>query len=209
MTITPTSDPPVCEHQQRTTLVRSPGAPRGALRRAGLPAVGSALITLALAACGGGSSSPGVAGAGPSTTSTPAASQGGNDLPSISARIAFAQCMRSHGEPNWPDPGSGGGLGSGKATATTINQNTPQFTAANAACKQLLPNGGTPTQAQNEQRTQQALKFAGCMRSHGISDFPDSMQITGQGDLNPNNPRFQAATKACQPLQPGRGGTTP
>jgi hypothetical protein len=57
------------------------------------------------------------------------------------------------------------------------------------------------------------------MRSHGISDFPDP-QITGGGirisiragqgsDLNPNNPQFQAAQRACQSIAPfGKGPAT-
>jgi hypothetical protein len=48
------------------------------------------------------------------------------------------------------------------------------------------------------------------MRAHGISDFPDP---TANGieipirkgmptDLDPNNPRFQSAEKACQRFGP-------
>ena len=53
------------------------------------------------------------------------------------------------------------------------------------------------------------LRFARCMRSHGVSDFPDP--ITGSGghpgfslqggsssDLNSNNPAFQRGVEACQ-----------
>jgi len=59
------------------------------------------------------------------------------------------------------------------------------------------------------------------MRSHGISDFPDptpnpggpggSFSWSGHGendDLDPNNPRYQAANKACQQLLPD-GGQVP
>ena len=56
------------------------------------------------------------------------------------------------------------------------------------------------------------LKFAQCMRSHGVIDFPDptskGIQIRIRpgmpSDLDPNNPRFQAAEKACQWFQPGQ-----
>lgn len=62
-----------------------------------------------------------------------------------------------------------------------------------------------------------ALAYSKCMRSHGISDYPDPT-ISGNGghttirtggragsgsDLNPNDPRYQAASRACLPLQPG------
>jgi hypothetical protein len=45
------------------------------------------------------------------------------------------------------------------------------------------------------------------MRAHGITYFPDpssSGPIARPGsDLDPNNPQFQAAEKACQSLMPG------
>jgi hypothetical protein len=43
------------------------------------------------------------------------------------------------------------------------------------------------------------------MRAHGVTDFPDSGNLSdvGQGgDLDPNNPTFQAARLACQSLRP-------
>jgi hypothetical protein len=51
--------------------------------------------------------------------------------------------------------------------------------------------------------------FARCMRSHGVTDFPDPVTGTGghpgfhlQGgsttDLNSNNPGFQRGVQACQ-----------
>jgi len=166
-------------------------------RRAALVVVALVAGALALAACGGGPTSPDATGAGSATpsTATPYAEE-----------LAYAQCMRSHGEPDFPDPSTSGGFNSG-SSSSDIDHDSPQFVAANDACKHDLPAG--PTQAQNEQRTAQSLKFAQCMRSHGISDFPDSMQITGQGDLNPNDPAFQAASTACQSLRPGPGGATP
>jgi hypothetical protein len=53
------------------------------------------------------------------------------------------------------------------------------------------------------------LSFAKCMRSHGVTDFPDPVTGTGgqpgfrlQGgsntDLNANNPAFKRGVDACQ-----------
>jgi hypothetical protein len=51
---------------------------------------------------------------------------------------------------------------------------------------------------------QTLLKYSQCMRSHGISDFPDPSPSGGQminpaknADVDPTNPLFQKAQKAC------------
>lgn len=60
----------------------------------------------------------------------------------------------------------------------------------------------------------QALVYSRCMRSHGISDFPDPTTPSGGGvafqinggpgsDLNHNDPTFKAASQACRGLLPG------
>ena len=68
-----------------------------------------------------------------------------------------------------------------------------------------------PTAAQRARSLAQLLKVSVCMRAHGIRDFPDptadGIQIPIRkgmpSDLDPNNPRFQSADKACQHLAPG------
>ena len=126
------------------------------------------------------------------------------------------RCMRTHGMPNFPDPN-----GQGQVQMSGVNPQSPSFEAAQRACAKYSPNGGKPpTAAQQQQAEAQALKFSECMRSHGISDFPDP-QVSSSGghvsigirisagkssDLNPNSPQFQAAQKACQSLAPfGKG----
>ena len=120
-------------------------------------------------------------------------------------RLKYAQCMRSHGVVDFPDPSSNGTI----SVSGTVSQ-SPQYPAADNTCRKLLPNGGIPTAAQQAQGLAQLLKVSICMRAHGISDFPDP---TSNGiripvrkgmpsDLDPNNLRFQAADKACQSLGP-------
>jgi hypothetical protein len=66
----------------------------------------------------------------------------------------------------------------------------------------------TPAQARRA-----AVRFAGCMRSHGVPSFPDSTAPGGgpKWDLdnipgvNPSSPSFQAAYTACEHLLPGGG----
>jgi hypothetical protein len=90
-------------------------------------------------------------------------------------------------------PSTPGVAGSGTGATTT--------TAASAA------NQGMPTLTPAQRAAQ--LSYSECMRSHGVSDFPDPdsqgrIQITsGPGsDLNPDNPVYQNAQKACQSKQP-------
>jgi hypothetical protein len=143
--------------------------------------------------------------------------------PSYAQELSLAQCMRSHGEPNFPDPNTSGGYsltstgsieGAG-GSAIDINSSAAQ--AAYGECRHLLP--GAPSISQLEQDVQQAqqrqaqvlpelLRYSQCMRSHGVPNFPDLGQNNpspppGNGaGLNPNSPQFQAASSACQHLLP-------
>lgn len=71
--------------------------------------------------------------------------------------------------------------------------------------------GSSNSPAQHAQLESEYLSFARCMRSHGISDFPDP--VTGSGghpgfrlrggsssDLNSNNLALQRGVEACQQL---------
>ena len=61
------------------------------------------------------------------------------------------------------------------------------------------------------------MKFSECMRANGVPDFPDptaaASEFRAGGDLNPNNPTFQNASKVCARKTgvglPGRGAPPP
>ncbi len=110
--------------------------------------------------------------------------------------------MRGHGVPNFPDPGAGGGIkipvGSG-----AFNPASPGVQPAERACKHLLPGGGPPL-ALSEQQKLQAVKFAQCMRAHGVPGFPDPtfqggglLRPSRPNGVDPNSPAFQKAAKSC------------
>lgn len=133
-------------------------------------AAGIALLTVA---CGGNPS--------------PAASGGGS--PSVSPSgpanaVAYSQCMRSHGISAFPDPVRGGGVP--KTDAHHLGVSDSVLSAAQQACQHLLPTTGlsqhdeqqcletescSPAQVQAIETTER--KFAECMRSHGMPDWPD------------------------------------
>jgi hypothetical protein len=129
------------------------------------------------------------------------------------AMLAFTQCMRAHGV-NLPDPGSNGTVTIG-GPDNPIDSTTMQ--AAQNACKSKLPKGGKqPTAAEQKQFQDAALKFAQCMRAHGV-DMPDPTFGNGGGGVqvqqkmgsgtDPTSAQFQAAQKACQSLMPNRPGS--
>jgi hypothetical protein len=184
-------------------------------RYAGALAV-MAAVTMLTAACGAvhvhiGSSG----GSAPSSASTPAYAQ----------ELALAQCMRGHGEPNFPDPTTSGGYtltsnGSIEgAGGSSVNINSSQAQAAYGDCRHLV--SGSPSISQLEQAVQQGqqrqaqdlpelLKWEQCVRGHGEPNFPDVIpggQSTpppakGAAAFNPNSPQAQAALSACQHLLP-------
>ncbi|HLN71213.1 MAG TPA: hypothetical protein VK280_28585 [Streptosporangiaceae bacterium] len=189
------------------------GGNRG-LRRAGALAVAAAVAMLA-AGCGVVHISLG----GGSASSSASA-------PTYAQVLALAQCMRSNGVPDFPDPSASGGYtltsnGSIEgAGGTSIDINSSRAQAAYGDCRHVLP--GAPSisrleqleqlEQQEQQRQERALpmllKYSQCMRSHGVPDFPDFGQSNPSpapgngGAINPSSPQFQAASTACQHLLP-------
>jgi hypothetical protein len=174
-----------------------------------------ATMGLLVAACGGGATNPGAASASSTTTtSTTVASSGssGSVSPgeaSQSQQLQFAQCMRSHGVPNFPDPSPGGGS-LNAISAAGINTQSPTYQAALQACKKYNPAANV-TPAQSAAQNAKGLEMSQCMRSHGVPNFPDpitgptggqAINLRGLG-IDQSSPTYQAAAAACQKLFPG------
>lgn len=162
-------------------------------RRAG--AVAAALAGAALLAAGC-SSSP----------SSPSASDNGGKTRYQQA-VDYAKCMRQHGEPAFPDPASNGSF----PNNNNLDLTSAQYKNAASACKSLEP---APNSAQYQQGYQQLLKYSACMRSHGVTKYPDPVLSntgvsiplktgTGPGEVNTNSTQFTNAEAACRSLQPG------
>jgi hypothetical protein len=152
---------------------------------------------LVVAGCGGG-------GGGTGTTSSQQAFN--------NSAVKFSQCMREHGISNFPDPTAQGNLQLKAGPGTGIDPQSAQFKAAQQACQKYSPkNGATFDRAKAQQMEQAALKFAQCMRAHGVN-FPDPQfrnggaQVTfGGPGINPNDPKFKAAQQACSKDLPQGG----
>jgi hypothetical protein len=124
------------------------------------------------------------------------------------AKLDFSECMRSHGMPNFPDPGASGGNATGSSNSfdgimvpPTVNEQSPAFQAAASSCKQLLSGGSPPPPISASQRDA-ALAQARCMRKHGVPNLPDptfsSREIgVDLGGVNPQSPAFKRVRAAC------------
>lgn len=194
-----------------------------------LGVVALASIALLVAGCGGSSSSPGVAHLSSSRSGGSPSSSGGSSSPESSASaqqkmVAYAQCMRSHGVAEFPEPTEGKLIvhsSDKNGHITGINPESAQFQAAQKVCGKLAPNGGKAPSAPEQAKMQEAaLNFSKCMRSHGVPDFPDpefshsgggigiriGSKKSGPSEIDPNSPQFQAAQRMCQsdlPRPPG------
>jgi hypothetical protein len=162
---------------------------------------------------GGGSASSGGGGGQGGEQHSEAAIAGPGGPEAQKKLVAFAQCIRSHGVPDFPEPSEGKLLIKG-TSENGLNPGSPQFRSAMRACRSLAPAPKISPQ-QSAAMQAQALKFSECMRSHGVPDFPDPkfegggvrIQLKGgSGGLNPGSPQFQSAQKACQGDLPGPKG---
>lgn len=155
------------------------------------------LLALLAAGCGGGSGKGGVAHIG-STTTTIDHSSSGDDM---AQAIKFAACMRKHGVADFPDPTT-----SGTGNVTLSVPDSPRAKAAQSICGRLLPGGGAPPANEQAQRLASLLKYARCMREHGVAGFPDPDNQGGfasSGGFDRSSPTFQAAEKTCLPAAHG------
>ena len=160
--------------------------PRARTAAAAIAAAGLAVLA---AGCGAsaGSHVAQLSSSGTGSTSSSSA-------PAVSARqngwLAFSGCMRSHGVSNFPDPTSGGVLP--KVSPQQLGVSSTQLQAAQTPCKDLRPTGGSPQQqadclmvgdcppAEVQQMLSAERKYARCMRSHRVPNWPDPT-INSQG----------------------------
>jgi hypothetical protein len=168
------------------------------LRRSNVFHVGRLVLAvaaagLALMACGA-SDVPGVATlAGNHANPSPS-----NHASAEQMRLQWAQCMRQHGV-NVSDPNSSGDVsisGTSKSAAQAAFQACQRY-------QQGTQHGAPLNQAQMDN----LVKFAQCMRQHGIN-VSDPQQSGGAVSMrlpdgvSKNSPQLQAAQHACEHYLP-------
>ena len=152
------------------------------------------------------------AGCGSSPSRVPANAAAGG--PGAQA-FAYARCMRQHGVVGFPDPkvtiSPGGGSARIAMMAPASVGNSPAFKTASKACNGILPGPGNAGSDHQGPSKQVVLAFARCLRSHGMTGFPDP---TAQGQLTPqmisaagvdvHSQQFLSAGKACVAVTHGQ-----
>jgi hypothetical protein len=172
--------------------------------------IATAILALVAAGCSSGSPSTGSGGS----------PKAGGSAASTSA-VAYSHCIRSHGVPGYPDPGSNGTLP--KVSPQRLGVSSSQLQTAQRNCAHLLPaTGGSLTstsmqqcylayvcpQALVEHALTAGRKFAECMRSHGVLNWPDpTVDAKGRPLDNINLPRptprhITTAINECVHLDP-------
>jgi hypothetical protein len=162
----------------------------------GRAAVWVGLIVVLLAGCSASG------GSGTATTTT-----SGQQAASAVLR-EFVRCARANGMPNLPD------LKLDSNGQVNIPEGTPDPPkSVERACRSIwerLPASASGDQERPPADMQALLRYARCMREHGIVDFPDP-QADGRFPLPASlrqgkTPQFLRAMQACRQLNPDPKG---
>ena len=193
------------------------------LRRHGGYVLAAVLIVgagIAAAGCGGGDAEgaqvASLGGSSTGTTSTTTTGATSDDPQEIV--LEYTKCMRKEGI-DLPDPDFSNGPRGGfrLALGSNTDRDDPKFQAAEEKCRPILQSLRQQFDPERQQQFQDAaLKFAKCMREHGI-DFPDPDFSGGQpggrggtggpfGGADRDDPKFQAAQEACESAFDDLGG---
>jgi hypothetical protein len=151
--------------------------------------IAAAAFSLLVAGCGSNSSS------GSSSASQPTQAQFQRD------GLRFADCMRSHGVSDFPDPGARG-------FKAAFASQPAAFWSTVRSCGHLAagfaPSGPSQSAPQSQAQIAAMLAFARCIRSHGFTNFPDptsSGQLThamlANAGINLHQPAVLQAGDAC------------
>ena len=170
-------------------------------------------LGLLAAGCGGGSRSPSVASVGSNTAN---ASDGGGSAAltpqqETSIDVVYGACLNTYGVA--VEAMRTGGLAwVVRRGAHAPGPRSSQAAAAERDCKSVLPRSGLParpTVAQNARALAQLLRYAECIRAHGVSNFPDptslGLRISPSSGINMNSPQLLAAQRRCQSQTPTLG----
>jgi hypothetical protein len=124
----------------------------------------------------------------------------------LAPAVTYADCMRSHGVPNFPDASAGGGFD----IPSTINTQSPAYLSARQACtKPPAPAAG---RGLSDRQQLELIAEAKCMRAHGV-DVGDPtfngayMTLDELDQTTIASPAFKRAEPACHYPVPENAGS--
>jgi hypothetical protein len=165
------------------------------MRRKRRPLAALALIAMVVPISACGSSAPAGSGGG-----------GGGGLTASAhvTAVKFAECIRSNGVSQFPDPNASGQFAYGIPSGSSpLDPSSAAWQHAIGACKSLEPAGFMPTSFTPKQRSAR-LKFAQCVRANGVPDFPDPTAAGPLIDVSNGSsiPGLHATIQKCIRLNP-------
>ena len=139
-----------------------------------------------------------IAGCGHGSTAKPASSDG-----NLQQALAYAQCMRANGVPNFPDPQK-----RGNGVNVDVPKNAPNLNKALAACRDKMPQGAAEGPDGGRVDSAKLAAWATCMRAK-LPKFPDpdvsgstfTITLKGTG-INGGSAAFENARKSCESQVP-------
>ena len=157
---------PISTHQEAT--MKRTLRPLGVLAMIALISViGAGCGSIASSGTGTASSSGTTSGARTASSSTGTTSSGANkQLTARDQAVKFAECIRAHGVSDFPDPNAKNDFEYGVSVTPAV------WKQATTACKDLQPPGTLSSKRTPKQQSA-SLRFAQCIRDHGVKDFPD------------------------------------
>jgi hypothetical protein len=186
---------------------------RARVRRAGALAVAAGLALLTAACSGGTSSAVGTASTASTLSAGSTSSTGTGSASSVyvSDKVGLARCLRTHGVPDYPDPDA---VGQEPPNSKQLIR-TPQGQAAVSACSYWSGRIHNDVAAQNQAVRVEYVRFAECMRSHGLPNFPGPVYAEGRVEFvlsasrdgfDPHSPQVLARAHECERVLPAGSG---
>ena len=132
------------------------------------PLAAVAVVALIGAGCGSNAPSESVTAghSGAADATSTATATASRKLTAREKAVKFAECIRAHGVSDFPDPNATGDFDYGVSVTPAV------WKQATTACKDLQPPGTLSSKRTPKQQSA-SLRFAQCVRDHGVKDFPD------------------------------------
>ena len=123
-----------------------------------------------------------------------------------SQAVAWAGCLRSHGVPGFPDPIPGHNAQFPDSAGQLLHTRSLAVLAAERACESQAPAAALALEAPTAGQKAAFLRYARCMRAHGVPSYPDptygqngrpNIPNLSSDGIDTQSPAFKNAAAAC------------